>query len=362
MYRNEAIVKDGTVTEVLGRPTKVGFSRTDDGRTLMVLDVRDVAGGEHQVTTQERAHMHRLVRMAGFTEPGFLPRVIDSSKGTHQRKKVMDALATRDPILFRLNPDNSVYAMMTDQWRRNEIEAVRPIIEEVFAGVDASIDWTPSNGYHGGSASITMPALNDLVTPRVRVEMGPKDGCHSFKVVSAAVILFCSNQLTLEVGQALGGIVDTRFVHYLAQQHRASVMNEDFLIDALTESRDSIGGVLDLVEASKKAAIKETQAARLMRYYEATRAVSGQASSTIRTLFGIGEIAQVPGTLYGLAMAASWYGTHHLDVPDTVRRSVNTMAGEMLVVSPHAKEYYDVVDGYCKVLDEREAAKAAAGA
>ena len=55
------------------------------------------------------------------------------------------------------------------------------------------------------------------------------------------------------------------------------------------------------------------------------------------------RIAQIPNTLWGLAMVATYIGTHKEGLKSGVQSRLKTLGGELIVVSPKFKEFMEIV-------------------
>lgn len=344
-----AITMDGDVKEVYGRPTglevfrKKGTDRWEGGK----LTVTDIDGGEHVATFTGISPVYMLyLKVGGST---VCTEMLELSRNRDRSTAVKKAFAARDPILSRIDDQDQLFATMTTKWRRNEIEKVLPVIEETFP--DYQIDVTPSDGKYGGKAIVELGEIG-IMAPKVIVSMGPKDGQHAVKILAAGMVLFCSNQLTAEVRHELKPLIPEDSHFYLAQRHSQTILDLEWFRTQLESAKEASMALVNTLEATKEINLDPSQAESILRYYNSSGVMSNRSAKAALECYQNPESAQVPGTLFGLIMGITYFGTHGEKLQGGVRNNMAILGAELAIMSTNWDEFTTFVEGKCEVLED----------
>ena len=329
--------KGESMTEVLCMPTSIKVTQVDikdkDGN---VTDTRvtggeivftDVDGNKHESTFDGKTPIFRLFQKVSDYALAEELVALDGRKRTAFMKK---AFAGHDPIIARIRENGELFCTVTQKWKKNDIENLLPVIEEIFEGNDINV--TSSTGSYGGKAVVTL-ADADFMTPRVVISMGPKDGQHSVKILSAGKILACENMMTVDVRHAVRGLIPNDSAFYLAQKHSGNILDESLLRGQLMDAKAAAMELSGVLETAQGRILTEDQVRGILRYYHAERVLSARSASTILGYYSDPEVTQVPDSHYGLIMAVTYFGTHEPELKDGVRHKANTLGGELAVVA-----------------------------
>jgi len=349
------IVMDHDVTEILCKPTAITIAtekvEVEEGvfeEQVMggTMTFTDVDGGAHEVTFEGKTPVFRLFQKVSKYEKAM---ELFDMKPKERNAFLNSAFKDHEPIIARVLPDDSLFATVTQVWKRNDIEAVLPIIKDEFKGAD--IEVIPSDGMYGGKAIVDL-TKSDLLQEQVVVTMGPKDGGHAVKVLAGGFILSCLNQLSADVRHEVIDHLPKTTQFYLAQKHSSQILDEAFLRGELMNAKAAASELTAMLKESQKMKLSDEQALNILRYYNVEGILSAKSARAIGEMLSSKEITQKPGTVYGLAMAITYFGTHGEDLKDGVRSWSHRLGCELVLVTSNWDKYQEVVASKTKALDK----------
>ena len=316
--------------------TNVNISRhdTDEKKSYRGEITFETEGGE--TISTHITHKHTLKNMLQRAKTWWpeLDEAIDKEESDDIFKnQQMDLrVASRGDTNWLLPPMSSRWAPVTVD------DVIEPLAE--LLGPDQVIRVTPSNGIHGGMLQAYFKG-NDIAKYSVTVSGGNLLGTRSLYMYAGAHILACSNQLTALVRQKVepfvGGIrLSERRIHTTAQADLGQML----------ESVKAIGKTfIGTFEKAKTIKLDAKMTKRIVDYYESTGDISPRVRNKIlMPALDDDDITQVPGTLYGFAMAASYIGTHNEEIKGGVKYNLNRVAGEVMLVANQFDAYYDAIE------------------
>jgi len=374
-----AVSQDGDITEILGKIKKVKVVREVDEEDPekfyhhLVIDVQDVDGGVHKglignskilcamVTTlvsDESIEYNDKYKFI-VTEPiEKVQKIVDES--ISQGKKT---------FLFRVETTGGkeegdedqqvIYAAVSPNWKKVKVKDLVPIVEKIFedkknpAKIKVINDPT---GKHGGYIEVNQPGVSDVFDLTFRVDAGQLDGFHAMTIVAGCKILKCLNQLTFDYREIPGL---TNNINLRSRQIHAGDMEgfKQNLVDLVDQARKD---VINLVETSKKTKLTVQQQKDILTYFLACGKMSLKDFDDLVIKMADKDIAQVPNTMFGLAMVVSYRGSHTEKMSENKGLNISIIAGELIIVSPSFDVYYDqIVMPVVKRYEEAQKKKAA---
>lgn len=358
------VEEDGEVTEILGRITKVKVIETDKGDRHMTFDITDLNGktwkGLYANTKVIRGSVRWVMKHIEGNQNDQFEAAMATPRDELQAQ--VDANMDYQPIrLFRcvFDPETGrkdIFANVSLSWQKIKIKDLMPTIKEVFADTPQAIikPFIETNGKHGGKCQVAVPGLSDLFDLNFEINAGQLDGYHSAKVSAGCTILYCLNQLTFP-SNAIPDLENV-FNFHKRQVHAGANENfKDNLAGTFAQAKEDI---FSMLEASKKAKLTKKQQEDILTYFVAKGRLSSTDYEEMVKNLSDKEIAQVPGTMYGLAMVVSYRGTHEEKLTDRKRGRMAVVAGELFIVSKAKDAYLDlvapVVDAYREEQKRKE--------
>lgn len=359
------VEEDGEITEILGRITKVKITEDKDGgNRQFYFDVTDLNGktwnGLYVNTKVLRGSVRWIMKHIAGNQNDQFEAAMETPRDELQKQ--VTANMDYQPIrLFRclFDPEtgrNDIFANVSLSWQKIKIKDLMPTIKEVFADTPNAIikPEIETNGKHGGRCTVAVPGLSDLFDLNFTINAGQLDGYHSAKVSAGCTILYCLNQLTFP-SNAIPDLENV-FNFHKRQVHAGQKDNfKENLEGTFTQAKEDIFGML---EASKKAKLTKQQQQDILTYFVARGRLSNTDYEEMVKLLTDKEIAQVPNTMYGVAMVVSYRGTHHEKLTDRKRGRLAVVAGELFIVSKAKDAYLDliapVVDAYREEQKRKE--------
>lgn len=246
--------------------------------------------------------------------------------------------------VFRVIMDRDtpkLFAVTSRHYEALDITDVADAVNEALPDATVAIQREPS-GTHGGRMVADLGKYGPIQLG-IRVDTGPKNGHESAKSQGVGKVLFCDNQLTLEV-QNLVEEVPFQQLEKLSgsKRHVGGTIKE--LVERVSEIGDVIENVEGLLKTSKGIDVDEDDATKILNYYVEVGRISNRTKNLVVENLDEDDITQEPGTLYGLSMAATYLGTHETDLSDGVKEALQVIGGELLLVSEHFDEFQELVE------------------
>ncbi|MCK5015877.1 MAG: hypothetical protein KAS32_02300 [Candidatus Peribacteraceae bacterium] len=251
------------------------------------------------------------------------------------------SICTDKPIVFRIyqeNGKNVLYAPVSTKYKQTKIENILPTIQSLLPP-DTEIQVQPSNTRHGGKANITL-IKNGLGLYTLGIDAGTLNGQSSLHLRGGGMILQCSNQLTFEISKEFQDIptldINSRVVH---MSGGIAAFEKK-----LTEAIKSIKEFSTTIESAKSIFLTPETTSHIIDYYISKKRISALTRRHINEALLDSNVQQLPGTLWGLAMTVTYVGTHHPKLRLGVKRALQSMGGELLIVATNYPAFKAIVD------------------
>lgn len=348
----KAVQKVKKAIEIRGRPIALMFdTETKTGS----VTIEDIDGKGHTARIPKALMFDTIVHFMGQRGTGFETKYKEAEKG--EQKKMLERLLTytpRSPILFRLGEDNEglyVFGVMSDKWRQVAAEDYYDITKGILKKLNlkAVFDLKESDGIHGGIITVEPKDDGGVIQPKAVFNFGKWDGYHRVRGQAGGKVIVCSNLLTIDVRGAMGHLEIGAFAA-LSERH----VGEDVKFETLVEKvAEAIGAYGSIVNAAKKVTIPDDKLEMILQYYSDKNIISARTLKKLQTALKSKDIQQVKGTMYGLSMALSFVGTHDNEIKDGVKKSLQNLAGEILVVSQDQKGYWKLISSHHEKRKEK---------
>lgn len=313
------------------------ISKLTDGK----LVIKATDGSTHECAVAGRTVMrHGLIQWVG-ADNKLIKHYLGRGRG-HLAKLTQD-----DPRVFRIadakKSGGVLFGVTGPTYRPFQVEDVVEKVREVMPK-GSTIRMHPSNGKHGGTIEANLGEHAGLIRLGLVIDGGSKNGREAASIRTVGTILACKNQLTMEVAALFEKLkVEPTVGATMGSRNRHTKTP----IATLIESAGALGGqtkdIVSLIEKTKSVKLTERQMDDVLFYYMACGRISRKTVEMVREALKDSKVQQVPGTLYGLAMAVTWVGTHDKEAQVGVRASLQRMGGELLVVAPVVRPYLKMV-------------------
>ena len=342
-------------TEIRGRPIAIAY---DPSAKTGSLTIEDIKGKAHTVAILTATMFDCLMFFLG--EYDNLPKFRQSDKA-YRDNLIKRALLfkPRVPLLFRCftaDGDLVLYGVMSDKWRpvaaEDHIDIVKDTLKE--CGVKATCKLTKSDGLHGGFIEVTPKGNDGVIQPEAHFDFGRWDGYNRVRGIAGGQVLACANQLTLEVRGMMGKLEIGSF----KQMSEMHVGSDEKFADLVRKVAEAIGAYGTIVKAAQKVSVSEEKMKMIVQYYTDKNVISARTQALVLEAIKDKKIQQVKGTMYGLAMALSYVGTHNTEIKDGVKYALQKLGGEVLVVSQDPKGYWKIIQTHHDNKPKKEKPKA----
>lgn len=343
--RNLLVQKEDDVLVVPGTLKRFSFPKhKHDGNEGKIV-VEGVDGKTYEATVPSRTTaLYALMAWLGpdsKVSQAALKGDQKSIPGMCKKTKVFKFVQESDGKMW-------LFATLSERYKPLNIEDIQGALTEALP--DAKIHVTKSTGRHGGRLEAKLGKIGPADVS-VYVDAGLKNGLDSAHASGGGVVLACKNQLTIDVAPLVKvlpkfGFAGTNFVKHLT----API---DRLVAQVKELRTNLQRLEEFANAAKEIKLSQKEVEDILQYYVIRNRISERTRQVILEKINDGNIAQVPGTLYGLVMVATWLGTHDNDLKEGVQYGLKTLGGEMLVVSTIFDQYQVLVRGVLKDAAEK---------
>lgn len=343
---NPWVAEDHDVLEVRGVITGWTFDTDENEGTI---EVKSFDGETYEARIPDRQRATTSIRHHYGTNYSKRMDIIRD-----EQERIAEECKT--PAVFRIvqGDPNVLFGTVTEKYEPVEVEDLKEALEERLADAEFRIS-KESSGTHGGVLDINL----DEEGPAdvwIQVNAGHKHGLESATASGRAEILACKNQMTMGVDSLVENI--PRFSMEKSARHLPGSIAE--FTDELASLKDVLEDFQELTESAKDRELSEEEVRQILAFYIARNRISNRTRDLVYEAWGEDELTQEPGTLYGLAMASTWVGTHGelpsgKELSDGVKRELQEIGGELLIVSGSYEEYFDVVQEYQPEEEEAEA-------
>jgi hypothetical protein len=288
--------------------------------------ITDTAGNDHEAVIPNRTMaIHALKEWYGANSR----RIGELLKPSEQKNIPGLTKGTRR---FKIRK-GELFAVVSHRYKPLNIEDVEKAVKKALPKAK-DFEVVPSTGTHGGSMRANLGNIGPAQM-FLKVDAGPKDGRGSVTVFGEGMVLACKNQLTLKVG----GIVEAVRKRGLwgASVHLKTPVQK--ILETVADMEDIIRSFEKMSDASKGIKVSADFAKEILAYYVRERVISQRVADKAIESFADPKIAQEPGTLYGLIMAATWLGTNADKVKEGVQANLRRVGGELFLVAEHWEVY-----------------------
>jgi hypothetical protein len=269
------------------------------------------------------------------------------------KKKGRDA---ENPILYRIVQDKDrgdyLLGVLSPRWKKTTSDKLYPALQPILKKNGFIVELEKSDGITGGRI-VAEGKGKGVYKPRIVIDFGKKlDGYHAMHIIGGMEILACENMLTFDVRSRLGNSLKVKEGWRLRKLHSTDT---EVIKNQLAEMIVEVGLYSTLISNAKKIKLSKKLLGDILDYYQDNSLLTKKAREEIEENWDDEEITQVPGTVYGLSMAVSYFGTHLEGIADKpMGVKLRKMAGELLVVTQSWKDYLKVIERSAKNLAERK--------
>lgn len=336
-------VKDGKITEIIGKCIDIKYSCNSDIPSK--VEVED-ADGRREILYIPSAlqSWNVFYRLDGKKYLNGMSGYL-SMQPDEQEEEIKRLINLNKNLKFRCvqaTPDGSldVWAVVSTKWQKTTINEITPTLESVFPG-KVEIVQAPTE-FHGGIVKLNF-GENDIMRFHGRIDAGVLDGMHAVKGTGGATILACLNQLSVEVSHKLSkSLVLPKADFELRSIHLTT--GEDELKEKLRLVESTMTTFSDIKKTAETIQLTKDDAEKILYYYsDVTKAMSARTKEAVVGYLGT-KHEQVPGTVWGLAMAVTYAGTHQDEMKDGVRNKLQKVGGELLIVTQKWNEYMELIN------------------
>lgn len=347
-----AVRKVGKATEIRGRPIALEY---DPANRTGSVTIEDIKGKNHVIRIINALMFDSTMFFLG--EYNNLPKFRKADKSTRNNilKRALK-FKPRVPLLYRTAEDGDgtyLFGVMSDKWRQvtaeDHIDIVKSTLKDI--GIKAEYEMTKSDGLHGGFIHVTPKGDHDLIQPEAHFDFGRWDGYNKVRGIAGGQVLACANQLSIEVRGMMGKLEIGSFAA-LSDMHTG---NDEKFASLVKKVAEAIGAYGTIVTSAQKVKVSEDRMKMIVQYYTDKNIISGRTQALVVEALKDKEIQQVKGTMYGLAMALSYVGTHNEEIKSGVKESLQRLGGEILVVSQDPKGFWNIIQKHHDAKPKKEA-------
>lgn len=232
-----------------------------------------------------------------------------------------------------------LYSVVTDTYTSIASEDIYNRLIDILPPEDYQYQLRGNDGVHAGSMKITQRASDSagIFNWTINIDCGKFNGMNSIKVSGGMRVLFCANQISLDVMSAARDLniqIDVGQSQNMTRRHAGDL---DGIIDEIVSvaGYSSQGTSDDMVSSCMKADVSEEEFCDIVDYYTEAKGLSSKVRDLIYDAWDNPATVQIPETLYGVVMAVTYAGTHTRDMKDGVSRKLQVMGGELMAIAPH---------------------------
>lgn len=236
-------------------------------------------------------------------------------------------------------PHPILYSVVTDTYTSIASEDIYNRLIDVLPPEQYQYRLTGNDGVHAGALQITQRDSDSagIFNWTINIDCGKFNGMNSIKVSGGMRVLFCSNQISLDVMSAardLNLTIDVGQSNSLTRRHAGDL---DSIIDEIVSvaGYSSGNGASDMVTAAMGTDLSEEEFCDVLDYYTDVKGLSSKVRDLAFDAWDNHNQTQIPETLYGAIMAITYAGTHTREMKDGVSRKLQVMGGELMAIAPH---------------------------
>lgn len=335
--RNLLVQKEDDVLVVPGTLKRFSFPKHKRDGNVGKIVVEGVDGKTYQATIPNRTSaLYTLMAWLGPNSKVSQAALRGDQKEvprTCKKMKVFKFVQEKDDSMW-------LFATVSDRYKPLNIEDIQDAL--VGALPDAKVNIHKSTGRHGGWLSAHLGQVGP-VDVEIHVDAGQKNGLESAHARGGGTVLACKNQLTIDVAPLVKVLPNFGFAGTNYVKHLSTPVER--LVAQVRDLRSNLQRMEEFANAAKGIKLSQKEVEDILQYYVIRNRISERTRKAVLEKIKDGNIAQVPGTLYGLIMTVTWLGTHDDDLKSGVQGSLKELGGEMLVVASVFDQYQVLVRG-----------------
>ena len=257
----------------------------------------------------------------------------------------------------------TLFSVVTDQYTTIASEDVYNELIEVLPPENYQYKLTGNDGIHAGSIQITVrdSDAQGIFNWTVSIDCGKFNGMQSIKVTGGMRVLYCSNQISIDVmrlARETGITIDVGGTSNMKRRHAGDLSG---IISQICDTVQQGANADGMVSSAMMHDLSFDDLRDILDYYTDKRGLSQKLLDQIYELWDNEEVVQLPETLYGLGMVLTYIGTHDEDKSAGVSGRLRTIGGELLAIAPHWEQLFPAIQNgaqaYRAKTDESNKAK-----
>lgn len=256
----------------------------------------------------------------------------------------------------------SLYAVLSSDYTEVVAEDIYDDVRQYLSPDLYHYDLRGNDGIHAGRIIITQRNTDSLgiFNYQCTIDCGKMNGMDSIRVQGGARILACANQLSFDVAKLardLGITIDVGTGSRGARRHAGDI---DGITDWIAETFMGASDMEKFAHAAFATDLSKDDFTDILDFYADKRGFSSKLRSTLQEAWEDDEVTQVPETLYGFIMAATYVGTHDEDQKAGVSYKLRVAGGELLAIAPHWNDLFPAIQAGAQARRDRLAKEEAA--
>jgi hypothetical protein len=232
-----------------------------------------------------------------------------------------------------------LYSVVTDTYTQIASEDIYNRLIDLLPPEQYQYRLRGNDGVHAGSIQVTQRDSDamGIFNWTINIDCGNFNGMNSIKVSGGMRVLFCSNQISLDVMRAardLGVTIDVGSNSNMTRRHAGDL---DGIIDQINSvaGYGASGDVNGMVQNAISQDLTNDEFTDVVDYYTDVKGLSSKVRDLIFDSWDNDAKSQIPETLYGAIMAVTYAGTHTSEMKDGVEQKLRVMGGELMAIAPH---------------------------
>jgi len=235
-----------------------------------------------------------------------------------------------------------LHSVVTDTYTQIASEDIYNRLIDVLPPEQYQYRLRGNDGVHAGSIQVTQRESDamGIFNWTINIDCGNFNGMNSIKVSGGMRVLFCSNQISLDVMQTareLGINIDVGSNSNTTRRHAGDLNG---IIDQITSvaGYGASGDVNGMVQTAISHDLSNDDFLDIVDYYSDVKGLSGKVRDLLFDAWDNDAKSQIPETLYGAIMAVTYAGTHTEDMKNGVESKLRVMGGELMAIAPHFEQ------------------------
>ena len=260
------------------------------------------------------------------------------------RPTVRFVVITHTPDMQQLT-EPKLFSVVTDTYTTIAAEDIYNELIEVMPPEQYQYTLQGNDGIHAGSIKLVVRDSDSrgIFNWSVTIDCGKFNGMQAIKVTGGMRVLFCSNQISIDVMQLAretGISIDIGGTSNMKRRHAGDLAG---IIDQISTTVADGVNADGMVSTAMQHDLSFDDLRDVLDYYTDKRGLSQKLLDQIYELWDNEEVVQIPETLYGLGMVLTYIGTHDEDKSTGVASRLRTIGGELLAISPHWEQLFPAI-------------------